>query len=211
MPTKPRTRRTQEERTAETREALFDAAIAIIHEHGYQAASTSLIAKRAGVTRGAILHHFGTRAVFMAAVVACVSEREMRIYEELLADGIRGQNIYDWPSILLDVLGRPSGLAVLSILQASQSDPELAQSVQISQAEIEEAASAKIRQSYGGRDETVFSVMRLMVWAVRGLSIAERVMPQGIDRNSPIELLARLLKLAAPEGKLSELENSLNF
>lgn len=206
MTQQPRTRRSQEERTAETREALIDAAIATIHELGYQAASTTLIAERAGVSRGAILHQFGTRAALMAEVVAEVYRREMDIYNRLVTQEQQGRNIHEWPKILMDVLGMPSGIAVLEILLASQSDKDLTETVRNRQAEVEEAALATMRADLGGKAESAMAVKRLMVWAVRGLSIANRVVPGGIDTATPIGLLSELLKMAAPGGSVDELE-----
>lgn len=201
-----RRRRSQEERTAETREALIDAAIAAIHELGYPAASTAVIAARAGVSRGAILHQFGTRAVLMAEVVAEVYRREAAIYEEVVGQGKVGGRVDDWPAILRDVLDRPAGVAVLEILQASRSDPELADLVRHRQAEVEDAALATVQSGLGGGRDAALAVMRLMVWSVRGLSIANRVMPAGIDTRTPVELLCSLLKLAAPGGRIEEIE-----
>ncbi|MBB3953737.1 TetR/AcrR family transcriptional regulator [Novosphingobium sediminicola] len=206
MTQQPRTRRSQEERTAETREALIDAAIATIHEQGYTAASTTLIAERAGVSRGAILHQFGTRAALMSEVVAEVYRREMAIYTRLVTQEQQGQNIYDWPRILMEVLGMPSGIAVLEILLASQSDKDLTETVRNRQAEVEEAALATMRADLGGKAESALAVKRLMVWAVRGISIANRIIPGGIDTAAPIGLLSELLKLAAPGGQVDELE-----
>ena len=206
MTQQPRTRRSQEERTAETREALIDAAIATIHELGYQAASTTLIAERAGVSRGAILHQFGTRAALMAEVVAEVYRREMDIYNRLVTQEQQGRNIHEWPKILMDVLGMPSGIAVLESLLASQSDKDLTETVRNRQAEVEEAALATMRADLGGKAESAMAVKRLMVWAVRGLSIANRVVPGGIDTATPIGLLSELLKMAAPGGSVDELE-----
>jgi AcrR family transcriptional regulator len=206
MTQQPRIRRSQEERTAETREALIDATIATIHELGYAAASTTLIAERAGVSRGAILHHFGTRAALMAEVVEEVYRREMAYYEVLVRDGQTGQYIYDWPKILLDVLNQPAGVAVLEILQASQSDVELHDTVRQKQADVENASLGAMREDLGGSVEAALTIKRLMVWTVRGLTIANRVMPQGIDTKAPIRLLGELLKIAAPHGRIDELE-----
>ncbi|WJT00949.1 TetR/AcrR family transcriptional regulator [Novosphingobium humi] len=206
MTQQSRTRRSQEERTAETRVALIDAAIAVIHELGYAAASTTLIAERAGVSRGAILHQFGTRAALMAEVVAEVYRREMDIYNRLVTQEQQGRNIHEWPRILMGVLGMPSGIAVLEILLASQSDRDLTETVRKRQAEVEEAALATMRADLGGKADAAMAVKRLMVWAVRGLSIANRVVPDGIDMEGPVALLSGLLKMAAPGGKVDELE-----
>ncbi|MEM6727947.1 MAG: helix-turn-helix domain-containing protein [Pseudomonadota bacterium] len=54
-------RRSQADRRAETRAALKAAARALLLEKGYDATSTPEIATRAGVTRGALYHHFSDK------------------------------------------------------------------------------------------------------------------------------------------------------
>jgi AcrR family transcriptional regulator len=77
-------RRTQASRSAATREALLDAAISCLIEEGYANTTTSRVAERAGVSRGAHLHHFQTRNALVAAAVAELARRR---HEELLAAG----------------------------------------------------------------------------------------------------------------------------
>jgi len=62
-------RRTNEERSAETRGRILEAALDCLAELGYAGTTTTAIAERAGVSRGAQLHHFPTRASLIAAAV----------------------------------------------------------------------------------------------------------------------------------------------
>lgn len=199
-------RRTQQERTAETRAALIEAAIEVIHTQGYNRASTALIAERAGVSRGAILHHFGTRAALMAEVVESVYHDEQRHYGAILSAGEVGHRVWDWPTILWQILGRPPGLVVFQILQATLSDPELARDVQARQVSVEAAALADMRADLGGAESDALATMRLMVWAIRGLSMADRFMPNPEATRSAVDLLANLLRMAAPSGRLDDLD-----
>ncbi len=48
----------QEERSAETRRRLLDATVACLFERGYAGTTTTELARRAGVSRGAQMHHF---------------------------------------------------------------------------------------------------------------------------------------------------------
>ena len=72
---KPSARRSQAERSAATREALLDATIACLVEDGYANTTTSRVAERAGVSRGAHLHHFQTRQALLAAAMERLAER----------------------------------------------------------------------------------------------------------------------------------------
>jgi AcrR family transcriptional regulator len=61
--------RRQQIRSVETRERLILATLDEIHERGYHAATTQDIAARALVSRGALLHHFPTRAELVLAAM----------------------------------------------------------------------------------------------------------------------------------------------
>ncbi|WP_172890495.1 TetR/AcrR family transcriptional regulator [Actinoplanes derwentensis] len=61
-------RRTAED-TALTRDALLDAALFVFAEQGVNAARLTDIAQRAGVTRGALYHHFTDKTDLYTAVV----------------------------------------------------------------------------------------------------------------------------------------------
>ena len=62
-------RRSQAERRAATRRALLDAGRELFTEHGFAGASQEEIVERAGVTRGALSHHFATKKGLFRAVV----------------------------------------------------------------------------------------------------------------------------------------------
>jgi len=73
-PDQPRRRRTQAERSAATRDALLRAAKELFAERGYAGAGRELVAERAGVTRGALYHHFPNKETLFRAVVELVEQ-----------------------------------------------------------------------------------------------------------------------------------------
>jgi AcrR family transcriptional regulator len=73
-------RRTQAQRRATTRRALLDAARSLFAERGYQGAAAEEIVRRAGLTRGALYHHFEDKRDLFRAVV---DEMESEIDEEV--------------------------------------------------------------------------------------------------------------------------------
>ena len=62
-------RRNQEQRRLETRAALVSAARGLFATQGYAATGTPEIVAAAGVTRGALYHHFADKAALFATVV----------------------------------------------------------------------------------------------------------------------------------------------
>ena len=67
--TRPVTRRTRGDKRERTRARLIDAAAAVIREKGYGGTALEAIARRAGMTRGAIYGNFKNREELFLAVV----------------------------------------------------------------------------------------------------------------------------------------------
>jgi AcrR family transcriptional regulator len=67
-------RRTQAERAAETRDALIAAARPLFAAQGFAEAALEAIVRAAGVTRGALYHHFADKTELFAAVFEQVEE-----------------------------------------------------------------------------------------------------------------------------------------
>ncbi len=78
-------RRTQEERSAATREALISAARKLWGQRGYAEVGTPEIAAEAGVTRGAMYHQFTDKAALFRDVVEAVELDVMTRMGELVA------------------------------------------------------------------------------------------------------------------------------
>lgn len=62
-------KRTQEERSSETQRRILDAAFEVLREKGYHNFTTYDVAARAGVSRGAQLHHFPSKNDLIAAAM----------------------------------------------------------------------------------------------------------------------------------------------
>lgn len=81
------TRRTQTARTEATRAALIAAGRELFGAHGYAGTPTADIVEAAGVTRGALYHHFdGKEGLFEAVYDAVEAEATERIAAAALAE-----------------------------------------------------------------------------------------------------------------------------
>lgn len=195
-------RRTQESRSAGMRAQLLQAAIDQLYEHGYAATTTTAVCERARVSRGAMLHHFPTRVDLMLYVVQAVYEEELRLYHEAL-DKVTDphRRMLMMPRVLWDVLGRPAGVAVLEVMQGSRSDPVLSTRLTALQAAIEKD-SLKQAGTLLGKSGVSLEAARLMVWAIRGLSIARVLSPDPEQVARSVDMLQKMLAAALDSGVL---------
>lgn len=72
---KPVERRSNAERSAETQERILEATLECLSEKGYAATSTNEVVRRAGVSRGALVHHFSSKSELVAAAAVHLVRR----------------------------------------------------------------------------------------------------------------------------------------
>jgi AcrR family transcriptional regulator len=103
-----RHRRTQAERSEATRAALVAAARELFAERGYAEVGTEEIVRRAGVTRGALYHHFdGKIDLFRAAYEAVEEELTTRIAEGIGANPDPIELLREGAAMFLDACVEP--------------------------------------------------------------------------------------------------------
>ena len=191
-----RSLRTQAERSDTTRSSLLEAAIKCLHEQGYTATTTQLVAKEAGVSRGRMLHQFPTKVDLMLFVVRAVFDSERPEYKARMA-AIKEprEQFLSLAEIVWEVLSRPSGVAVLEIFLGARSDPELAAQLRPLQSKIE-TESFEFAAYYRPLFNRPISppLLRLIVWSVRGLSIAQMMGSDEADLRESVKLLRVLIE-----------------
>ncbi len=90
MPEAVRAPRTQQQRRDETRRALLDATVESLIEVGFARTTTLEVQRRADVSRGALLHHFPSKAELLVAAVDHLAEmraRELKLLAGQLPEG----------------------------------------------------------------------------------------------------------------------------
>src|SRR5689334_16418455 len=117
----------QQERSRVTQRRLLEATVECLFEFGWSGATTTVIAERAGVSRGAQLHHYPTRtALVMAAVEHLAERRAAEIRAEAAAVGAGSRRRLE---LVLDMLAAaftgPLFVAALELWVAGRTDPEL--------------------------------------------------------------------------------------
>lgn len=122
----PGARRTQEERSAETQQALLDATVDCLLELGYARTTTRVVAERAGVSRGAQTHHYPTRDDLVVAAVERLFDTEARRFvERFEALPAERRNFDEGIGILWEIVSDRTYPAILEMIVAGRTDPEL--------------------------------------------------------------------------------------
>ncbi len=94
-------RRTQGQRSAETRRALLEATIRLLHDHGYSRLTTPDIAREAGISRGALNHHFESKEDLLISAI----EFQLRgVIVEMRAFAERTTRRADTSDVVVDYL-----------------------------------------------------------------------------------------------------------
>lgn len=162
-----------------------------------------MVAEKAGVSRGAMLHQFPSKADLMTFVVEAVFENEVALYKKLLKDvENKRERLVAYPEAAWKVLSRPSGVAVLEILQGSRSDKALARMLAPVQAKIDASARSFLKQEFG-HDPSV-GLLRLIVGAVRGLSVIQLLAQPGEDITEAVRVLQVLIRAGLETGAIRE-------
>lgn len=120
--------RQQQTRSVVTKERVIDATLDEIFEVGYHAATTQEVASWAGVSRGALLHHFPTRADLMVAAMEALLDGGVAEIREVAGQVGRGEvSIEDFVAFAWRLFSGRFFFLSLEMITESRNDQELRQ------------------------------------------------------------------------------------
>ncbi|HEX6875796.1 MAG TPA: TetR/AcrR family transcriptional regulator [Nocardioidaceae bacterium] len=199
------TRVPQEERTRAMRQRLLEATVELLVERGWSGTSTTLVSKRAGVSRGGQLHHFPTKNDLVLAAVEHLSEVRGRELAEAAAELPHGRRR---TRAVLEMLAEhftsPVFTAALELWVAARTDPHLLASV----APLEQRIGREIHRrtvDLLGVDESSPGVRELVqatLDLVRGLGLANTITDDTARRRRILDQWAGTL-----DARISDLED----
>jgi AcrR family transcriptional regulator len=175
MPPSTRPRRlTQAERREATRTALLDATIECLVEFGYANTTTARVADLAGLSRGAQLNYFPSRAALVSAAVAHLAAKridELRMLVDALPeDADRMPALLDalWDSHQGDLFD-----ATLELWVAARTDTELRGELVVLERDVARAALAVAIQAMADLSSraTLQDDLEFALATVRGLAL----------------------------------------
>ncbi|WP_409058313.1 TetR/AcrR family transcriptional regulator [Streptomyces sp. SYP-A7185] len=170
----------KQDRSRATRQRLLEAAVACLAESGWAGSTVSVVAERAGVSRGAAQHHFPTREDLFTAAVEYVAEQRSTALRELPA-----QDRASVVAALVDLYTGPLFRAALHLWVAASNEPQLGSRVTELEARVgRETHRIAVRllgadESRPGVRETIQGLLDM----ARGLGLANLLTDDGARRN----------------------------
>lgn len=170
-------RRRQQDRSEAMRLQLITATVASLVDLGYARTTTVEIAQRAGVTRGALLHHFEGLPDLYAATLA-------HIYRQLLESPGVEPHVKLTGAALVEGLWRhfsqPEYKAVIELWLAARNEPALVPTLQPAILMIRDLADPRVNPRLVrtlGKSEDAVSLYRLVIEAMIGMALGRAVTP----------------------------------
>jgi AcrR family transcriptional regulator len=149
----------QAEKSQLMRQHILDATMRCLVDIGYTQTTTEKIAKQAGVSRGAMTHHFKSRADVFAAAAAHITDIRVLEYDAAIKDVTLSAGSFPTQASMLQTLKvlqgyfmLPSFLAFHELMRGARTDPELHEVMAPLEQSLDERISASM-------------VTRFPVWA----------------------------------------------
>jgi len=173
MPEAARAPRTQQQRRDETRRALLDAAVESLIDVGFARTTTLEVQRRADVSRGALLHHFPSKAELLVAAVDHLAEmraRELKLLSAQLPEGrARTDAVL---GLLWQCFSGTFFQVAMELRTAARTDPELRPVLAAAEKALRERIIAQARTLFGkdvadhpGLERALDLTLQLMIGA----------------------------------------------
>nr|WP_244633601.1 TetR family transcriptional regulator [Aeromicrobium sp. CFBP 8757] len=174
----------------------MEATVDSLVELGWSGTTTTVVSRRAGVSRGAQLHHFPSKQALVVAAVEHLTDRrrdDMRRHAERLTGDDRIRGVLD---ILADQFVSPVFFAALELWVAARTDAELRESVAPLERRIGRETHAYALELLG-IDETKGDNRQLVqatLDLVRGLGLAASLTDDARRRATVLDSWAAVLE-----------------
>ncbi len=190
----------QEAKRVKAQEAILRAAITCLVERGYAETTIARVAERAGVSKGALQHHFPTKEELTTAVADQLLKRstERVLPRELARPGGQMGVAADLMAVWTSLIDTDAYRALLEILVAARTDAGLQARISPTlhgwNAAIDRAMADRYEAVAGGAGE-VELLMLMSRSLMRGLLLQERYAD---DAGQTLAAIRRWIALVAP-------------
>ncbi|MFF3834445.1 TetR/AcrR family transcriptional regulator [Streptomyces sp. NPDC002458] len=189
-PAKSSAKSPKQDRSRATRQRLLEAAVACLAEHGWAGSTVSVVAERAGVSRGAAQHHFPTREDLFTGAVEYVAEERSAALRALPVQGRTAVL-----AALVDLYTGPLFRAALQLWVAASNEAQLRPRVTELEARVGRETH-RIAVELLGADESrpgVRETVQGLLDMARGLGLANLLTDDTARRERVVTQWAALL------------------
>ncbi|WP_405519474.1 TetR/AcrR family transcriptional regulator [Streptomyces canus] len=188
----------KQDRSRATRQRLLEAAVSCLAEHGWAGSTVTVVAERAGVSRGAAQHHFPTREDLFTAAVEYVAEERSTALRALFPQGGAAEDRRAVISALVDLYTGPLFRAALHLWVAASNEEQLRPQVTELEARVGRETH-RIAVDLLGADESrpgVRETVQGLLDMARGLGLANLLTDDAARRDRVVTQWAVLLNEA---------------
>lgn len=186
----------QEERSRAMRQRLLEATVECLVDHGWSGTSTTMVSQRAGVSRGAQLHHFPTKNDLVLGAVEHLSQlrgAELARAAARLPEGPRRSRAV--LEMLADHFISPVFTAALELWVAARTDPALQAAVGPLEQRIGREIHRRTVELLGVDEQQprARELVQATLDLVRGLGLANTISDDTDRRKRILDEWARVL------------------
>jgi AcrR family transcriptional regulator len=186
----------QQEKSQRAQESICEAAIESLYAVGYGDTTLNKVADIAGVSKGALQHHFPTKEDLITATADRLLQRSVpniseRVSNKQTVPSVEYALLYIWNKMV----NTPQYRALLEILNAARTDKELQKRISdklLAWGKAMDDHSVLTYRAINGSDEDVKALMNMTRSFMRGLIIQERYKS---DQKENLNLVMRWIDM----------------
>lgn len=165
----------QARKSEATRNRIIDAAIKCLLEYGYAKTTTPLIAHEAGLSRGAMMHHFSNRLTIIQNVIEHLHAKRLRAFKKSVENiEIGSTEIHNSVGAYWQQVNHPLFLAFHELSVAARTDKDLAAILEPARTEFKQewyAMAVQMFPQWQGSKERFDIALRLSQNLLEGMAI----------------------------------------
>ncbi len=189
----------QAQKSAATRRLILDSAIRCFVELGYAGTTTTAIAQKAGLSRGAMLHHFPSKIAVVKGAIEYLHGKRLKAFRRAMGRPIdaSADRVMIAVRAFWDHVRHPMFVAFFELSVAARTDPELAAILRPSQESFERewyATARDVFPEWQGAGRQFDLALDLSRFVLEGMAVSFMTQADAARGERLLEYLADKLR-----------------
>jgi AcrR family transcriptional regulator len=192
----------KQDRSRATRQRLLETTIRCLARRGWEVSTVAVIAAEAGISRGAVQHHFRTREALIIAALEYMFEERAALLDRLPEPAGTGpERVHAVVTGLVDAIGGELFRAALQVWTVAAADPELRSAVVPLERHFARGVHARAVRLLGldDSDPELRALIQATLDLARGLALADVLTDDSRRRARVVRAWSAQLAAALPE------------